>query len=163
MSKFEKISSNRFGITQFRSIKQLVEYQKQETEREKIYKEQPLCVEQYINPYIQSNSCSQDQSFLDNAVVTNKKDDIDDVCVCKPVVDITEEINTDDEYKLSSGVFDAFCEYDNIYVDKEAELKPVEVKQEIENVRSELKRKQSLKDVVKVSYKHFLKKEPSFF
>ena len=161
MSKFEKISGNRFGTTQYRSIKQLVEYQKQETEREKIHKEQPLCVEQYVNPYIQTN-CSREQSFLDNVVVTNKKEEIDDVCVCKPVdVDVTEEIHSDDECKLSTAV-DVVCEYDNIYADKEAELKPVELKQEVENVRSEFKRKQSLKDVVKVSYKHFLKKEPSF-
>ena len=38
MSKFERINSNRFGASQFRSIKQLVEYQKQETEREKYQK-----------------------------------------------------------------------------------------------------------------------------
>ena len=49
-----------------------------------------------------------------------------------------------------------------IYPDKGTDLKPVEMQQEIETIRSEFVRKQSLKDVVKLSYKTFLKKEPSF-
>ena len=39
------------------------------------------------------------------------------------------------------------------------EVKEVEVQTEVENIRTEFKRKQSLKDVVKLSYKHFLNKE----
>jgi hypothetical protein len=138
MSKFERINSNRFGASQFRSIKQLVEYQKQETEREKIPKEQPLCCEQYINPFIQSNHCNHH---------------------CETIECVEECVNNKEH---NESVTEPIIEHPMIYPDKETDLKPLEMQQEIENIRSEFVRKQSLKDVVKLSYKTFLKKEPSF-
>jgi hypothetical protein len=148
MSKFERINSNRFGASQFRSIKQLVEYQKQETEREKIPKEQPLCCEQYINPFIQSNHCNH------HCVATSHPGKQGETIEC------VEECVNNKEHNES--VTEPIIEHPMIYPDKETDLKPVEMQQEIENIRSEFVRKQSLKDVVKLSYKTFLKKEPSF-
>lgn len=149
MSKFERINSNRFGNSQFRSIKQQVEYQKQETEREKTPKEQPLCCEQYINPFLQSNHC--------NPIECTTKHDKDEHIVC-----ITKCEDADNGHALHS-VTETIFEPIFDYPDKETELTAVEMKQEIENLRSEFVRKQSLRDVVKLSYKTFLKKEPSYF
>lgn len=159
MSKFQRIDSNRFGTSQFRSIKQLVEYQKQETEREKTPKEQPLCVEQYVNPFVQSNHCN-------NRIVEECHPEIVNEVKCENYNDDTAEIQSNEDLTLSQPtealfVKEQVIEHDQIYPDKE-EIKPVEMQQEIANIRNEFVRKQSLKDVVKLSYRTFLKKEPSF-
>ena len=132
------------------TIKQQVEYQKQETEREKTPKEQRLCCEQYVNPFIGCNPTDKD------AVGTHEQTNHNDHC-CETIECVIE--HDDKEHKTDN---EPIIEHQKIYPDKETELKPVEMKQEIENIRSEFVRKQSLKDVVKLSYKTFLKKEPSF-
>ncbi len=170
MSKFEKINGNKFGTQQYRSAKQLIEYHKQESEREKVHKQQPLCVEQYINPFIQRNCL--DEVHHKHIVKLDCKPEIKTECKPEIKTEIikldsepeikppeSEQINSDDECILV--VDEVICKYENIY--KEPEIKTVDVKQEMENAQLEIKRKQSMKDVVKLSYKQFLKKEPLYF
>ena len=149
MSKFQSIQSNRFGAVQHRSLKQILQQHKEEVERMKEHKCEPLCVQQYDNPF-----CSKHEH-------------------CEKLVCITEELHSDDECKLN--INEEKSENDlplhdqpNVHVELPViydnpkttdEVKDVEVQTEVENIRTEFKRKQSLKDVVKLTYKHFLNKE----
>ena len=181
MSKFERINSNRFGMSQFRTVKQLVEYQKQETEREKIPKEQPLCCEQYINPFIQCNHHHHNEHVAVTLQPTEPSEHNDN-----SEIQSIARIQSDDSLTL----LEPKVEHPEIYHDKDIELKPdasachlgagdasachlgagdasatanaLLLSGDIENIRTEFVQKQSLKDVVKLSYRTFLKKEPSF-
>lgn len=66
-SKFRPVAINRLGSGnfQFRSIKQVLEHHKQETEREKlIIKEEPRCVEKYENPY--KSMCKEESEKINH-------------------------------------------------------------------------------------------------
>lgn len=160
MSKFQSIQQmNRFaGASQQnqqnqqnnRSIKQVLEQHKQEATREKTYKCESLCVEQYHNPY----SCNNNNNKNNECII--------------------DEIDSNDDFKLiklsslSSLPHPIEEDKQNVHVElpiiydtpkTNDDIKPVEVETEVENIKTELKRKQSLRDVVKLSYKHFLQKE----
>ncbi|MEN9946985.1 MAG: hypothetical protein RLZZ293_1371 [Pseudomonadota bacterium] len=135
MSKFQPIRNNRLGNVQYRSIKQVLEQHKQDECRIKEHKCEPLCDQKYENPYmlhdskIENEDTEQDEKTNDDLPLH----DHPNVHVELPVIYDTPKTNDD--------------------------VKPVEVETEVENIRTELVRKQSLKDVVKLSYKHFLNKE----
>jgi hypothetical protein len=150
MSKFQPIRNNRLGNVQYRSIKQVLEQHKQDECRIKEHKCEPLCDQKYNNPYMLN-------MLNDNKLVCVTEDVIHSEDECKLT---QEEEKTDSDLPLHDKP-NVHIELPVIYDTPKTndDVKPVEVETEVENIRTELVRKQSLKDVVKLSYKHFLNKE----
>ena len=162
MSKFQTIHGNKFGSFPMRNIKQILEQHKQEEDREKHHKCEPLCVEQYSNPFTRANSSSNCASAKQPPASkeANVEEDIKktDILLSEEsilLIDSTTTTKLNNEHHIELPV---------VYNDNETqtEVKDVVVETEIKNIRMEFKRKQSLKDVVKLSYKHFLQKDPQY-
>ncbi len=154
MSKFQPIQTNRFGTVQHRSLKQVLEQHKQEIERMKEHKCEPSCVQQYDNPFkLSDHQCNNPAIVCVTEESTIQSDD-----ECK-LTDTNEEKSNDD-LPLHDHPH-VHIEMPVIYDTPKTndDIKPVEVETEVENIKTELKKKQSFKDVVKLSYKHFLQKE----
>lgn len=155
MSKFQSIQQNRFGAVQHRSLKQILQQHKEEVERMKEPKCEPKCIEQYKNPYCQNNNHSNCSAYEKLVCITEEALHSDEDC---KLTENEEKSNEDLPLHDQPNVnVELPVIYDNPKTTDE--IKPVEVETEVENIKTEMKRKQSLKDVVKLSYKHFLNKE----
>lgn len=156
MSKFQPIRNNRLGNIQFRSIKQVLEQHKQDECRIKEHKCEPLCDQKYDNPYKLTDNCSQklvcitedDEKSNDSESVRKQSFQLGKASFSEGDLPLHDHPNVHVELPI---IYDTPKTNDDV--------KPVEVETEVENIRTELVRKQSLKDIVKLSYKHFLNKE----